>query len=237
MFLKSNETLLSLEDVSIELPDSRLIKRFSLQLQRKATLALLGKNGVGKTTLLKVIAGLTTPASGHGTITGKVGMVFQNPDTALFGATVEENLAFPLENCGLSREIMLIKVNETLSKFDLADLRGRDVLSLSGGQRQRVSLACAMISEPDLLLLDEPFSMIDSCEGKKIAIAIADLVREGTSVIQATNKFSEVLGYDRFFLLGKNSMIFCGGFQELLKNPEFFPRADMPVPFELELLC
>ena len=237
MFPESSEILLSVKEISIDLSGRQVLRDISFRLIKGKSLALLGSNGSGKTTLLKLLAGLLEPKSGEICVNGSIGMVFQNPDIALFGTTVEENLAFSLQNLGLSRNEIRARVGETLERFDLLALRSRDILSLSGGERQRISLACALISKPPLLLLDEPFSMIDRKEGRRIAGMVGGEVERGTSVILGTNRFSEVSGYDRFVLLGRNSIVFDGDRAGLIQNRDIFHEAGMPIPFELELKC
>jgi energy-coupling factor transporter ATP-binding protein EcfA2 len=237
MFPESSEVILSANEVSIDLSGRRVLRDISFCLTKGESLALLGRNGSGKTTLLKLLAGLIEPKSGEIFVNGNIGMVFQNPDIALFGATVEENLAFSLQNLGLSVNEIRARVDDTLERFDLLALRSRDILSLSGGERQRISLACALISNPLLLLLDEPFSMIDREEGRKIARMVGGEVQRGTSVILGTNRFSEVSGYNRFVILGRNSIVFDGDRAGLIQNRDIFHEAGMPIPFELELKC
>jgi len=116
-------------------------------------------------------------------------------------------------------------------------LRKRDILSLSGGERQRVALAAATVISPDLLLIDEPFSMLDRLEIKNMLDILHTLTERGTSIVLSTNRFSDLSVFDRFLVLGNGSMVFYGNWELLKKNREIFTLAGMPVPFELELSC
>jgi len=234
---EKSETLLSLLNVSVKAGDAPILENFSLDVSKGERLALLGKNGSGKTTLINVITGLKKPFSGRVSFEGQIGVVFQNPDSALFGSTVEENLAFPLQSLSLSRGEILERIQLFISRFDFTGIRDRDILTLSGGQRQLVSLAAALISEPGLLLLDEPLSMIDRSDREVMLATLSEIVRPETSVIFATNRFSEVQDFERFVLIGSRRKLFDGNSKELRESPSIFVEAEMTIPFEIAVSC
>ncbi len=154
-------------------PDVLAVNQLSLSLKKGEILALLGPSGCGKSTTLKLIAGLETPDSGHISLQGKlvagsnnwmapnkrkVAMVFQ--DYALFPhMTVEQNIRYPLVNSKLDKQL---RVKELLSVSRLEQLGQRYPHELSGGQQQRVALARALAQDPEVILLDEPFSNLDA---------------------------------------------------------------------------
>ena len=229
--------ILSLKGVSISFRGNRVISNVSLVLHRGESLAIIGLNGSGKTSLLRSIAGILEEVSGEIRVDGRIGMVFQDPDLSLFGTTVEENLLFSLDNCEDNGEIISSKIETSLERFSIAELRKRDILSLSGGERQRVALAAATIVSSDLLLLDEPFSMLNRRDIKNM-LGILNLLKErGTSIVLSTNRFSDLSNFDSFLVLGDGSTVFFGSRELLRKNREVFKLAGMPVPFGLEFSC
>ncbi|MBN2252599.1 MAG: ABC transporter ATP-binding protein [Kosmotogaceae bacterium] len=234
---EKSDTLLSLLNISVKAGGAPILENFSLDVSKGERLALLGKNGSGKTTLLNIISGLKKPFSGRVSLEAQIGFVFQNPDSALLGSTVEENLAFPLQSLSLSRSEILERIQLFISRFDFAGIRDRDILTLSGGQRQLISLAAALISEPGLLLLDEPLSMIDRRDREVMLAALSEIVNPETSVIFATNRYSEVQDFERFVLIGRGRKLFDGTSKELSKSPSIFLEAEMTIPFEIAVSC
>jgi energy-coupling factor transporter ATP-binding protein EcfA2 len=124
-----------------------------------------------------------------------------------------------------------------ISRFELTGIRDRDILTLSGGQRQLVSLAAALISEPGLLLLDEPLSMIDRHDREVMLATLSEIVSPETSVIFATNRFSEVQDFERFVLIGRQRKLFDGNSKELRESLSVFAEAEMTIPFEISVSC
>lgn len=234
---EKSDTLLSLLNISVKAGGASILENFSLDVSKGERLALLGKNGSGKTTLLNIISGLKKPFSGRVSLEGQIGVVFQNPDSALFGSTVEENLAFPLQSLSLSRSEIMERIQLFISRFELTGIRDRDILTLSGGQRQLVSLAAALISEPGLLLLDEPLSMIDRHDREVMLVTLSEIVSPETSVIFATNRFSEVQDFERFVLIGRQRKLFDGNSKELRESLSVFAEAEMTIPFEISVSC
>ncbi|KUK78167.1 energy-coupling factor ABC transporter ATP-binding protein [Mesotoga sp. B105.6.4] len=237
MSRESCDILLSLEAVTVHADGRKILESFSLDVSKAESVALLGRNGSGKTTLLRTIAGLKRFSSGEITLDGGIGMVFQNPESALFGATVEENLAFPLQSLQLDRNRIFERIQQSARKFGLTEILDRDILTLSGGQRQLVSIAAALISEPSILLLDEPLSMMDRQDRESILQTVSEIVGSETSVLFATNRFSEVVGFDRFVIIGNRRKLFDGGIEELKRTPSVFYEAGMSVPFEIVQSC
>src|SRR5699024_7294308 len=133
-----------------------------------------GPNGSGKSTLAKTINGLIEADAGEVIIGGtklteesvwdvrrKVGMVFQNPDNQFVGSTVQDDVAFGLENIGVPREEMLERVAKAVKVVNMADFMDKEPARLSGGQKQRVAIAGIIALAPDIIILDEATTMLD----------------------------------------------------------------------------
>ena len=155
------------------------VDRVSLESTESEFIALIGPSGCGKTTLLRLIAGLEQADAGDIHLGGRdvsalaphqrnVAMVFQG-DSVYPHLTVRENLAFPLRMRKLDAERIQARVASTAEQFGIRELLDRQPGTLSGGQRQRVALGRAMIREPDVCLLDEPFSHLDSHLRRRLA--------------------------------------------------------------------
>lgn len=185
---------MKLENISINQGGQPIVQSISFEIAEKEIIALMGPSGSGKTTLLKAIAGLQKVSSGkikRRNGTGKIGYAFQEP--RLFPhMTVMDNLSFGLRVQGLTKKQRNEKVLQFLHVFQLQGLERRYPHQLSGGQKQRVSLGRSLILEPDLLLLDEPFSSLDESLRLELTGWLYQLQREkGFSILWVTHSLEE----------------------------------------------
>lgn len=149
------------------------LKEVSFSLQKGVVNGIIGGNGSGKSTVARLMAGLMPVNSGSLMIEGQnpyqqlhqsgflAGIIFQNPENQIVGATVEEDLAFGLENLGLSHAEMHCRILETAARFGLGNQLREPVSNLSGGQKQLLCIASVLIMEPDWVIFDEPTSHLD----------------------------------------------------------------------------
>ena len=160
-----------------------LFDRLNLTVRTGEAVVLVGENGCGKTTLLRLLAGMLEPLQGvvriNGTpVTeqrGRVGILFQNPDHQMIAPTVEEEIALGLELRGTPGEVMRPVVDGLLERFALEPMRTRSPESLSGGQKQRVALAAIMAFRPLFLLFDEPDSYLDAPSRRDLLSAVEEI--------------------------------------------------------------
>ncbi len=200
--------------------DTPAVYQASLQAPRGALLALLGPSGCGKTTTLRLIAGLETPDAGEIFLAGErvagggawtpperrsVGMVFQ--DYALFPhLTVRENVAFGLN--GRSARERMTRVSDLLALTGLTDLADRYPHQLSGGQQQRVALARALAPDPQVILLDEPFSNLDAVLRKATREEVRRILRQsGATAIFVTHDQEEAFSIADIVVVMRNGAI------------------------------
>lgn len=216
---------LEIEHLSLNYGKNRILKDLSFQVNDGEIVALFGPSGVGKTSLLKIIAGIQTANQGTVTFSGdfsqdKTVIVFQ--DFWLFPhMTVTENIAFGLKAQKFSRDQIKQRIAEMLTVFDLKGLEKHYPDQLSGGQKQRVALARAIVLEPKLLLLDEPFANLDH----HLRQSMRDYLRQ----LQERYRFSIVLvthDRDEAFQLADRMILMLDGEIQQIGTPKeiyFYP--------------
>ena len=211
------------------------VKDITFHVKRGEWLSIVGHNGSGKSTTVRLIDGLLEAESGEIVIDGQrlteenvwnirrqIGMVFQNPDNQFVGATVEDDVAFGLENQGLSRQEMKKRVEEALALVGMLDFKKREPARLSGGQKQRVAIAGVVALRPAILILDEATSMLDP-EGRRELIDTVKGIRKDydMTVISITHDLEEVAMSDRVLIMKKGEI-------ESTSSPrELFSRNDL----------
>ena len=196
------------------------VKGITFHVKRGEWLSIVGHNGSGKSTTVRLIDGLLEAESGEIVIDGQllteenvwnirrqIGMVFQNPDNQFVGATVEDDVAFGLENQGLSRQEMKKRVEEALDLVGMLDFKKREPARLSGGQKQRVAIAGVVALRPAILILDEATSMLDP-EGRRELIETVKGIRKDydMTVISITHDLEEVAMSDRVLVMKKGEI-------------------------------
>ena len=178
----------------------------SFDVARGETLALLGANGCGKSTLLKVLDGLVFPTAGtyeafgqavtedhledDGFATGfrsRVGFIFQNTDAQVFSPSVREEVAFGPLQLGIGRDEVEQRIADVLAMLEIADLAERAPYQLSGGQKKRVAIASVLVTNPELLLFDEPTAALDPRTQQWLLELIVELGRAGKTIVLATH--------------------------------------------------
>ena len=208
------------------------VKDITFHVKRGEWLSIVGHNGSGKSTTVRLIDGLLEAESGEIVIDGQrlteenvwnirrqIGMVFQNPDNQFVGATVEDDVAFGLENQGLSRQEMQKRVEEALDLVGMLDFKKREPARLSGGQKQRVAIAGVVALRPAILILDEATSMLDP-EGRRELIETVKGIRKDydMTVISITHDLEEVAMSDRVLVMKKGEIESTSGPRELFSR-------------------
>ena len=228
------------ENLSFKYGDNEVLKNVNLEIEKGEFIGLVGYNGSGKSTLLKVMSGILQPYSGNVYFKDetldeknriKIGYIFQNPENQIIGVTVEEDVAFGLENIGVPREEMIDRINWALSIVNLKGLEHADPNTLSGGQKQRLAIASILVMEPEVILMDEPTSMLDPKGRNEIYSVIKNLIKMGETIIIASHQPSDLEEVDRIIALDKGEIIFDG-----LKE-EFYSKniIDVELPFKTKI--
>ncbi len=196
------------------------LENVSFHVKQGEWLSIIGHNGSGKSTTVRLIDGLLEAESGQIIIDGqeltednvwelrhKIGMVFQNPDNQFVGATVEDDVAFGLENKGIPLKDMKERVDQALDLVGMSEFKMREPARLSGGQKQRVAIAGAVAMRPQVIILDEATSMLDP-EGRLELIRTIRAIRQkyNLTVISITHDLDEVALSDRVIVM-KNGKV------------------------------
>ncbi|MGX7245499.1 energy-coupling factor ABC transporter ATP-binding protein [Enterococcus quebecensis] len=228
---------------------SPALKDVSFSIQQGEWIAIIGHNGSGKSTLAKTINGLLLPASGSIAVGGKelnednvwdirrmVGMVFQNPDNQFVGSTVEDDVAFGLENQGIPRDEMLERVKDALEKVRMNSFATREPARLSGGQKQRVAIAGVVALRPDIIILDEATSMLDP-EGREEVITTIKKIKEESNltVISITHDIDEAANANRILVMKQGELVGEGTPADIFSAGTELIQMGLDLPFPEKL--
>ncbi|USS88482.1 energy-coupling factor transporter ATPase [Fructilactobacillus hinvesii] len=230
-------------------PEVPVLTNVSFQVKAGQTIALVGANGSGKSTIAKLLAGLLEPTSGtilidHTPLTPtnlaqlrqRIGLVFQNPDDQIVGATVAENTAFGLENRNVPRPEMQTRVHRALEQVGMWDYRDREPGLLSGGQKQRVALASALAITPEILILDEATSMLDPQAKQELNQIIQKLQEQvGLTIILITHDLEMLSLAERVIALDQQQVAFTGTASELFHEKHLLAQMQLELPFSLQV--
>ncbi|MBQ6795421.1 MAG: energy-coupling factor transporter ATPase [Clostridia bacterium] len=217
----------------------------SLQIEKGSFVAVLGRNGSGKSTLAKHFNGVLVPQKGRVYANGmptdeeknlfeirrSVGMVFQNPDNQIVATTVEEDVAFGLENLGVPYEEMHKRVNEALKSVGMYEYRHKEPHLLSGGQKQRVAIAGVIAMKPECIIFDEPTAMLDPKGRKEVMETIKKLNGEmGITIVLITHFMEEAAKSERVIVMDKGKIVMDDKPGKVFSSVEEITRLGLDVP-------
>ena len=234
--------IINLQNVTYKYPltDVPVLQDINLQVEAGEFVAVIGPNGAGKSTLCYTLAGFV-PHFFKGELEGtvevagvesqnstlsewvlNVGLAFQNPFNQISGAkyTVFEELAFGLENIGIPREEMKVRVEDAMRLTGISDLADRSPYSLSGGQQQRVALTSILVMQPKVLVLDEPTSQMDPIGTREVFSVIHNMAERGMTVILVEHKVEWIAEFaDRVIALKEGQILLDGTPSDVLTSP------------------
>lgn len=241
-------SLISLQNISYRYSSSDydfVLNDVSLNIEKGEWITLIGANGSGKSTLVKTLNGLNVPEKGNVFIDSlelneeniwdirqKVGMVFQNPDNQFVGSTVQDDVAFGLENIGLPREEMIDRIDQSLKRVGMEDFKQVEPSRLSGGQKQRVAIAGVLALKPEIIILDEATSMLDPKGRAEVLETVKAIKEEGNlTVISITHDINEAYQADRIFIMEKGKIKYENVPEEIFKLGDELINLGLTVPF------
>lgn len=230
--------MIEIQDLWFNYQEQSVLEGINLEIKHGEFCAVVGGNGSGKSTLLKLIEGLLLPSSGNITVFGmdtqkeelileirkKIGYVFQNPENQIIASTVLEDICFGMENLGFSREMMTERLERVLTFTGLKGLENKNPLMLSGGQKQRLAIASSIVTDPEILLMDEPLSMLDPEGQRDVFKLIVDFHKSNKTILLVTHDMAVASKTNRIIFL-KNGKVELSGetaqvFPELGKYEE-----------------
>ena len=222
-----------------------VLKNFNLKIQEGSFVAVLGHNGSGKSTIAKLTNGILFPNKGRVISCGletkedesiydvrrNIGMVFQNPDNQIVSSIVEEDVAFGVENLGLSPEECRRRVDEALKTVGMYEFKDNAPSKLSGGQKQRVAVAGIIAMKPKCIVLDEPTAMLDPSGRREVMETVIKLNREeGITIVLITHNMDEAVKADRVVIIDKGQVMLDGAPADVFSQIDKVRSLQLDVP-------
>ncbi|WP_339172286.1 energy-coupling factor ABC transporter ATP-binding protein [Anoxybacillus sp. FSL W8-1294] len=245
------EVVVRVEDISFQYANENIyaLQNISFQVYEGEWVTIVGHNGSGKSTLAKLLIGLLPATSGTIHVCGiplneetvwdvrkRLGIVFQNPDNQFVGTTVQDDVAFGLENRGVPKHEMEKRIKEALQKVGMENFMNDEPHRLSGGQKQRVAIASAIALQPNIIILDEATSMLDPSGKKEVLQVIQSLRREhDMTVISITHDLNEVAKADRVIVMNKGRIALEGTPKHIFAHGMKLEEMGLDLPFSLQL--
>ena len=246
----TTDSIIKIKNVSFTYPESETpaIDNISLDIKRGSWTSIIGHNGSGKSTIIRLINGLLVPdEKGKPEIEvdglklnddtvwevrNKVGIVFQNPDNQFVGATVADDVAFGLENRGVSHSEMVKIVPEAIKAVGMSEYTNAEPANLSGGQKQRVAIAGILAIKPKIIVLDEATSMLDP-EGRDQILSIVQAMKNkyDLTVISITHDIDEANMADQVLVMNDGKLITKGSTKDVFSQVDLLKKLGLDVPF------
>ena len=216
-----------------------------LDIPKGQFVVVLGRNGSGKSTLARNMNALLIPDAGAIYISGldtriesnvweirkKIGMVFQNPDNQIVGTTVEEDVAFGVENIGVKTAEIRVRVDEAVNEVGMSEYMNSAPHLLSGGQKQRVAIAGILAMKPECIVLDEATAMLDPVGRDEVLSVVRRLNKEeNITIIHITHHMNEAIKADRVIVVDGGKVILDGKPKEVFKNVDILKSVGLSVP-------
>jgi len=252
-----NSVLIRMDDTSYvykghseDVPEVRAIDGIEYSFEEGNFVAVIGRNGSGKSTLARLLNALLLPSKGSVHVLGiittdakrlweirkNVGMVFQNPDNQIVGTTVEEDVAFGLENMGVEPSEIRLRVDQAMKTVGIDEYAEHAPHLLSGGQKQRVAIAGILAMKPNCIVLDEATSMLDPSGRREVMDVLRKLNRkDGITVIHITHHMDEAGLADRVVVIDRGKIMIKSTPKQVFSKVEEIQSLGLDVPMVTEL--
>ena len=242
------QKILEINNLIFRYKNKFIYNDFSICIERGSWTTIAGPNGSGKTTLVKILSGLVKsyaninvfgkPLNKENTldIRKEMGFVFDNPDNFFACETVEDELAFSLENLAESPKTIKKKIDEISKLLKIEKFLKENPYDLSGGEKQKVAIACALMLEPRILVLDEAFNMIDINEKEEILKILNEYNKKRkVTILMLTHDLKEASYSDRLVILNEGKIVIDGPYKDVFSEERVMRKIGLEVPFFIEL--
>lgn len=237
------ESLLSTDSLTLTIDGKTIFTDISLSLEKGSFTVLCGRNGAGKSQLLRTLKGLVRQSGGTVSIAGKplkakqrlkhIALVFQNADVQAVGETVEKDVAFGPQNLAWPREEVAAAVDEAISLMGLESVRRQRPSTLSGGEKRRLAIAGVLAMRPEIIMLDEPLAALDYPSTKAVLSALEDLHRKGHTLLVVSHEIEKFLALtDKVLIMKEGRLVYSGKPQESLAELRAADVYVPPIPLE-----
>lgn len=247
-----SQSILEAVNLQFSYPDgTTALRKINLAIEKGEKLAVLGSNGAGKSTLFLQFNGIYRPNAGCIKFLGqdisydkkalielrkKVGIVFQDPDSQLFSASVWQDISFGPLNLELPEEVVMDRVRQAMTDTETTDLKDKPTHLLSYGQKKRVSIAGVLAMEPEVIIFDEPTAWLDPRHAREFMELLEKLSQAGKTIIISTHDVDLAYSWaDRIAIMNSGEIIAHGEPGEVFMQPELVKQADLVLPWVLEM--
>ena len=242
------KNIIKMENINFSYNKNQIFKNLNLTFEKGSFTTIIGNNGSGKSTLIRLLVGLLV-CEGKININGlelnhdnlkkiisKIGVVFENPDDQFVAETVLDDIVFSLENMQVDKKEIDKRVKKISKFIGIEDILDKEPHNLSGGQKQLVALASALITDPDILILDEALTMIDPDTRIKIYKILEQINKVNKiTIINVTHNMDEILYGDNLIVMDKGNIVLNGPKEFVFLEEKTFNKLGLKLPFIVEL--
>ena len=242
------KNIIEMENINFSYNKNQIFKNLNLTFEKGSFTTISGNNGSGKSTLIRLLVGLLD-CEGKITINGlelnhdnlkkiisKIGVVFENPDDQFVAETVLDDIVFSLENMKVDKKEIDKRVKKISKFIGIEDILDKEPHNLSGGQKQLVALASALITDPDILILDEALTMIEPDTRIKIYKILEQINKVNKiTIINVTHNMDEILYGDNLIVMDKGNIVLNGPKEFVFLEEKTFNKLGLKLPFIVEL--
>lgn len=241
------DEIIKIDNLMFRYNDLFIFDKFSLHIKRGDWLTISGSNGSGKSTLIKIITGilksdcriiidnLELNSENLFEIRRNIGVVFDNLDDMFLCETVEDEIAFSLENLSYNRKQIKERIDEISDVLNIRKLLHKSTNELSGGEKFKVALACVLCFKPRILIIDESLSLLDNTDKSNILKLLKSFNEKGLTIINITHNLEESYESNRLIILNNGEIVLDGPPIKVFEYDKVLTRLGIKLPFEIEL--